>query len=60
MKMSWGDPVTLPIETDGGAVEAGEVSISYLNRLAEDERPGPTSAERALADALSAAGVAAR
>ena len=52
VKMSWGDPVTLPVETDGGAVEAGEVSISYLNRLGEDERPGPTSAERALDDAL--------
>ena len=55
VRMSWGDPVSLPIETDGGAVEAGEVSITYLNRLAEDERPGPTSAEAALGDALQAA-----
>jgi 5'-nucleotidase len=58
VRMSWGDPVQLPIETDGGAVEAGEVSIAYLNRLGEDDRPGPTSAETALADALRAAGVA--
>ena len=55
VRMSWGDPVQLPIDTDGGAVEAGEVSISYLNRLAEDDTPGPTAAERALDEALRAA-----
>lgn len=57
VRMSWGDPVTLPIETDGGAVEAGEVSITYLNRLAEHEVPGETAAEKALGDALRQAGV---
>jgi 5'-nucleotidase len=37
VRMAWGDPVPLPIETDGGAVEAGEVSITYLSRIVHDE-----------------------
>ncbi len=57
VRMSWGDPVSLPVETDGGAVEAGEVSITYLNRLAEHDHEGAeTTIERALADALREAG----
>jgi len=35
--MEWGDPVPLPIDTDGGSVEAGEVSISYLSRIVNEE-----------------------
>lgn len=50
VKMSWGEPVTLPIETDGGAVENDEVSITFLSRLSGDELP-TTEAEHAL-DAL--------
>lgn len=33
VEMQWGDPIELPVETDGGAVEAGEVAISYLGRI---------------------------
>jgi len=33
VEMSWGDPVSLPEETDSGAIEAGRVSVSYLSRL---------------------------
>ena len=40
VEMEWGDPVELPIETDGGSVEAGEVSISYLSRIVHE--PGST------------------
>lgn len=36
VEMAWGDPVELPIETDGGAVEAGEVAISYLSRIVHE------------------------
>ncbi len=39
VKMSWGDAVTLPIETDGGAVECDEVAITYLSRIVADEPP---------------------
>lgn len=51
VRMSWGEEVELPIETDGGAVEHGEVSITYLSRFESVDLPGLTSAEKAL-DAL--------
>jgi 5'-nucleotidase len=37
VRMGWGDPVALPSETDGGAVELDEVSITFLGRLTADE-----------------------
>ncbi len=53
VRMQYGDPIQLPVETDGGAVEAGEVSITYLSKL-EGVDVGPaTSAERSLAAFLS-------
>ncbi len=36
VKMSWGDPAELPIETDGGAVMAGFVSLTWLNAFAAE------------------------
>ena len=48
VEMEWGDPVELPIETDGGAVEAGEISISYLSRMVHDEAPALPGVEAAL------------
>ncbi|MFP5321248.1 MAG: 5'/3'-nucleotidase SurE [Acidimicrobiia bacterium] len=36
VQMEWGDPIELPVETDGGAVEAGEVAISYLGRIVHE------------------------
>ncbi|HAP77946.1 MAG TPA: 5'/3'-nucleotidase SurE [Acidimicrobiaceae bacterium] len=48
VRMSYGDPVELPIETDGGAVEAGEVAITFLSRLEGLDLPGQTAAERGL------------
>ena len=53
--MQWGDPVELPPHTDGGAVEAGEVSITYLSRFVGLDLPSPTGAEQALADLLGSA-----
>jgi len=53
IKMSWGDPLPLPIDTDGGAVEAGEVSITFLSRLTHHELDGETGAESALAALLT-------
>ena len=38
VNMSWGDAVALAPETDGGIVENGKVSISYLSRLAHYDR----------------------
>ena len=37
--MEWGDPLDLPADTDGGAVEDGYVSVTYLSRLHEIDRP---------------------
>lgn len=33
VRMDWGEPISLPPETDGGAVERGEVSISVLGPI---------------------------
>lgn len=51
VKMSWGEPVALPTDTDGGLVENGWVSVSYLSSLVHDERHDLDLAEKAL-DAL--------
>ncbi|MDO8362748.1 MAG: 5'/3'-nucleotidase SurE [Actinomycetota bacterium] len=56
VKMKWGDPVALPVETDGGAVEAGEVAISYLTHISALDLPPGTGAEQALAALIDAAG----
>jgi 5'-nucleotidase len=37
VRMDWGDPVVLPEDTDGGAVERNEIAMTYLTRLAADE-----------------------
>jgi hypothetical protein len=53
IKMSWGDPLPLPIDTDGGAVEAGEVSITFLSKLTHHDLEGETGAEAAVAALLA-------
>jgi 5'-nucleotidase len=52
VRMSWGEPVPLPVETDGGAVEADEVSITYLGRIQEEPSAAAGPAEEALARLL--------
>lgn len=51
--MSWGDEVTLDPDTDGGIVERGEVSITYLSRLEHEERSDMAHAEKSLGELLS-------
>ncbi len=48
VRMSWGDAVELPSDTDGGLVEAGYVAVSYLSRLVGDDRADLDGAERHL------------
>ena len=48
VRMAWGDAVDLPEHTDGGSVEAGKVSISYLSRLASITRDDLGAAEATL------------
>jgi 5'-nucleotidase len=37
--MNWGDILDLPPESDGGAIRADEVSITYLSRMAGEDAP---------------------
>ncbi len=47
--MDWGEKVNiLPEDTDGGAVEAGYVSIANLTRMIHEERSDVTAAEAAV------------
>ena len=39
VEMAWGDPVELPPETDGGAVERNLVAVTYLSRFVHEDRP---------------------
>jgi hypothetical protein len=50
--MRWGDPIQLPIETDGGSVEAGEVAISYLGRILHDGASSLDDVDAALDELL--------
>lgn len=51
VKMSWGEPVALPEDTDGGLVETGLVSVSYLSSFTHVSRDDLHLAEKSL-DAL--------
>ena len=52
-RMEIGEALPLPIDTDGGAVEAGEVSVTFLSRLTHHDLDGETGAETALAALLN-------
>ncbi len=53
VRMSWGDAVELPADTDGGVVENGEVSVSYLTRLEGGVRGDLSTAEERMGGLLS-------
>jgi 5'-nucleotidase len=46
--MSWGDILDLPPESDGGAVRADEVSITFISRLAETDSTAAPAVEARL------------
>ena len=48
VRMTWGDAVALPPDSDGGIVEADEVSISYLTRLEDGRRDDLVGAEQTM------------
>ena len=52
VEMDWGDPVQLPVETDGGSVEAGEIAISYLSRIVHDPGAGFPGIDAVLDDVV--------
>jgi 5'-nucleotidase len=53
--MEWGDAVSLPEGTDGGAVERGRVSVTLLSHLTDIDAAPDCTAEEAAYPALAAA-----
>lgn len=51
--VAWGDPLDLPEHTDGGVIERGQVSLTYLSRLEAEQRSNLGAAEAALTQLLS-------
>ena len=54
VQMNWGEALELPVDTDGGAVEAGYVSVTCLTRIQHEPREDLTGAWAALDDAMGA------
>ena len=52
VKMNWGEALALPPESDGGAVERGEVSLTYLGRIQAQVPSRTPAVEAALATLL--------
>ncbi len=52
VRMEWGEKLELDPTTDGGAVEAGMVAVSYLSRMVHEDRPDLKAPQTALDDLL--------
>ena len=48
VQMEWGDEVELPPDTDGGAIERDEVTVSYLSRVVAEPRADLTGVDTVL------------
>jgi 5'-nucleotidase len=48
VRMEWGDEAELPPDTDSGAIERDEVTITYLSRLIAEPRPELVAVDTAL------------
>jgi 5'-nucleotidase len=48
VRMHWGEKLSLPAETDGGAVQLGYVSVTAIGALAADEQGAPPALGLAL------------
>jgi 5'-nucleotidase len=53
VRMSWGEEVSLPEDTDGGTVERDLVAVSYLSRIVAERRDDLAAPEAALDRMLS-------
>jgi hypothetical protein len=53
VRMEWGDAIELPPDTDGGAIERDEVTISFLSRIVAEDRPDLAEVDAALDDLLT-------
>jgi 5'-nucleotidase len=52
IRMEYGDPIIAPSDTDSGAIERDEVSITYLSRLQPEPRDDLGGVDEALASLL--------
>lgn len=48
VQFQWGDAIELPPETDGGAIERDEVTVSYISRLEAQPRNDLAAVDEAL------------
>ena len=48
VRMNWGEPVTLPPDTDGGAVQHDEISLTLVGPITEDAGAGPSGLNASL------------
>jgi 5'-nucleotidase len=53
VRMEWGDAIELPPDTDGGAIERDEVTVSFLSRIVAEPRPELAEIDAALDDLLT-------
>ncbi len=53
VRMEWGDAIELPADTDGGAIERDEVTISFLSRIVAEARPDLAEIDAALDDLVT-------
>ncbi len=54
VEMPWGDPVELPPETDGGAVEANMVAVTFVSAFVHEDRPDLADVDASLSELLGA------
>jgi 5'-nucleotidase len=52
-RLGWGGVVDLPVDTDGGAVEAGYVSVTWLAANCTEDPDGAAPVESALSSLVS-------
>lgn len=52
--MEWGDAIELPPDTDGGAIERDEVTVSFVSRLVAEDREDLPGVDAALDGLLPA------
>jgi 5'-nucleotidase len=57
VRMSWGDPIRLPADTDGGAVENDEISFTLLGPITEQYEPAAPDTTTSLDRLVSRAGI---
>ena len=55
VEMQWGEPIEQPPDTDSGAIEEGYVTLSFLGRMQDEERPDLGAVEQRLDDLLGPA-----